>query len=502
MNITNRNIKSNTSKNSVVGDKRFKSLKIFSFGSCVLLIAILLLLNILLDGILGSRLKFDFSASLQNSLSKQGLEYINSLPSECSVRIVGLFDRPDDLSNSPFEYIVPLLDDMCSKSSGRISVEYKNPTKYPSIISELDPTGMHELEENIYVVKVGADVSTIDPYFDCFTYDNNYVYMGYYVAVTNVSEYAFINTIVNLTNSERFNVYFLNGLNCGSHNEFSAVLSSLCCNSFDLPASDDFVVPDDCDLLVISNPSVDITENMYLSLTDYVIAGGKVLISVDFNNSNIAETYVNLNRFLSTFSINITSQIVSEYDMNYQLNGSPYSSLASKGDYFEGDSVEDRVRVQNARYIKEISSIDYDTFVYPLLLTSDSAVVTDAVMSGNQSDGNLVRGQYTLGLMSIINSVNSGKVICLGSDTFISDSYISTYGYNDANVSFIRLLLGEIFEVKNSVDISAKPISDYSISPTKYTAASSSAVALLFIVIIPVLFVLMAFLVYRKRKNL
>ena len=79
-------------------DKRFENLKLLSVGSCLLLIGILLVLNILLDTLFGDKLTYDFSSTSQNSVSKQALSYIDALPEDTQVRIVGLFDRPDSLS--------------------------------------------------------------------------------------------------------------------------------------------------------------------------------------------------------------------------------------------------------------------------------------------------------------------------------------------------------------------------------------------------------------------
>ena len=121
---------------NVKNDSRIKTLKIYAIGSVVILVAIVVLLNILITGLFGDALTFDFSAHNQNSISQQSKDYINSLPENASIRIVGLFERPDDLQNSPYEYMVPLLDDYEANSGGRITVEYKDPDMYPSIISD------------------------------------------------------------------------------------------------------------------------------------------------------------------------------------------------------------------------------------------------------------------------------------------------------------------------------------------------------------------------------
>lgn len=493
-------------------DKRFENLKLLSVGSCLLLIGILLVLNILLDTLFGDKLTYDFSSTSQNSVSKQALSYIDALPEDTQVRIVGLFDRPDSLSGKTvyddgrvkntayYEYIIPLLDDMCSKSSGKITIEYINPKKYPSIIAELDPSGLYDLEADIFVVKAGNSIRTINPVMDCFTYDNNYISMGYYFTQSNITESAFINAILSVTGDEHYNAYFVTELGGSTHNEFSVVLSTLFFDSFDLPMSDNFTIPEDCDLLIISNPTNDITEQAAVALTQYVSMGGKVMVSVDVNNSNITESYENLNSFLSSVSINVTTQVIADYATDYQLDNNPYTSLADIGSDFTG-YYDGKVRIESARYVREFSVGNNEAYVYPLLFTSENASVYDSVISGNSEDS-IFKGQYTAGLLSLLNNGNNGMVMCLGTDTFIGDDYISTYGYNDGNIIFIRGFLRDLYSIQNSADISPKSMANYNISAEKYTAASSSAVALIFVILVPMFFVVLSFVVYRKRKNL
>ncbi|MBR6484949.1 MAG: hypothetical protein IKT14_08005, partial [Clostridiales bacterium] len=111
-------------KEKLEKDKRSKTLQMFSVASVIILIVIVLFVNIIFDVIIGDKLTFDFSATGQNSISQVTEDYLDSLPADTHVRIVGLMDRPVNLKDSPYEYIVPLLDDYQAKSNGKITVEY------------------------------------------------------------------------------------------------------------------------------------------------------------------------------------------------------------------------------------------------------------------------------------------------------------------------------------------------------------------------------------------
>ena len=150
-------------------DVRAGKLKLFSISSFIILLVIVLAVNIIFglkinNTSIDDYLTFDMTATGQNSVSEVTVNYLNSLPSDSHIRIVGLFDKPTNLRDTPYEYVVPLLDDYVSVSGGRISVEYINPTKYPSIIAELDPNGVYDLANTSgYVVYNNGKLIIIDP---------------------------------------------------------------------------------------------------------------------------------------------------------------------------------------------------------------------------------------------------------------------------------------------------------------------------------------------------
>ena len=92
--------KNTKKKQKVVSDKRNINLKWFSIGSVIILVAIILVFNILFDSILGKTLSFDLSATGQNAISQVTEDYINSLPADAKIRVVGLFDEPSNIKDT------------------------------------------------------------------------------------------------------------------------------------------------------------------------------------------------------------------------------------------------------------------------------------------------------------------------------------------------------------------------------------------------------------------
>ena len=272
-------------KESVQSDDRAEKLKIYSIGSVVLLIAIVLLANILFNGIFGKALTFDLSDYSQNSISQESIDFINSLSPDTHIRIVGLFNRPDNVAGTPYQYIVPLLDDYERKSDGKISVEYVNISEQPSIISQLDPTNSYDLSsrENTYVIQYNGKIKIITP-LECYTYDEEiYSYYGSYYVTGNNTEFTFTNSMYNLTNDYSFKAYIITGLKESGNANITKILDSMAMEVEELSVSENFVIPDDCDLLILNCPNKDISEKMYIAMTDYLNNGGKLFVAVDYS---------------------------------------------------------------------------------------------------------------------------------------------------------------------------------------------------------------------------
>lgn len=498
-------------KNKLVHDKRVKGLKAYSIGSCIAIVIALFLLNILLSSMLGSKLVFDVSGTGKNSVSKTTADYIATLPADTSIEIVGLFDEPTSLTSTPYEYIVPLLEDYRDSSDGRISLRYVNPETYPSIISELDPEDMYELQSGDYVIKCGDKIATVNPMNDCFEYDQTYLSYGQYYPTYNKTEYAFTNAIVSLTTPSTKMAYFVTGLQQSEgHTYLSDILSLMSVGSTDIAASDTFTIPDDCSLLVINGANVDITASMSKAIKDYINDGGKLFVSVDYNTNNASVDFVNLNDALSTLNLKIDNSIVCENNSDYLIpyNGQTYpyfffGSLAASSPVTVSDT---NYRVMQSRNICECDNPYSYVTTAPVVVTSDSATVANIDLSTGefaQSSSNVGAASYNVAMYGTMTDVSvPPEAYVFGTSTFTSDSYISSYSLSDANVSLVKGAVSQLLDTEAAVDVPVEGISDYSLDATKLSNTSSTGMTVVFVVLIPIAFIVVAVVVYKKRKNL
>lgn len=487
-------------------DVRSFKLKQYSIGSVILLVCIVLVVNILLDRIFGKSLTFDFSDYNQNTISKESEDYLNSLSSDAKIRIVGLFDRPDNVSGTPYQYILPLLDDYARKSNGRVSVEYVNPITHPMIISELDPSNAHDLSSNndSFVIAYNGKIKVIRP-IDCYSYNVDYYYRtGDYLVVGNNTEYVFTNTMNALTQGYSCKAYFITGLKEEGNEYLSKIMESMSFECEELPVSENFAVPEDCDVLVLNGPNNDISEKVYVSLTDYVNHGGKLLISVNFSMKNVAESYERLNKLLNQINVSIDPALISENNPGYQLNGYSQDSAVIVTDAFKDFSNISLLHSTNARSVRCIENPNSGFKTYPVLVTSDNASTYDIDQYGNAIESSLVENKrFNVAVLSESEETGA-SVFVFGTTNFTSDEYISAYGLNDSNVDFIKSCFRDLTSSKqlNVLNITTKSVDDFSIDTSKATSSSSTAVLICFMIVVPVAFVALAVIVYTKRKNL
>ena len=490
-------------------DVRAGKLKLFSISSFVILLVIVISINIIFslkinNTSIDDYLTYDMTATGQNSVSEVTINYLRSLPADTHIRIVGLTERPTNLRDTPYEYVVPLLDDYVSVSEGKVTVEYIDPKKCPSIIAELDPQGVYDLANATgYVVSCNGNIIQINP-VDCFTYDAEYLQYGYYLPTSNIVEQKFTSAIVNLTQGYSYKAYFVRGLGEGSHEQLTNMLASMGIDSEDIMASDSFTVPNDCDLLIWNGINSDITDSMIESIKSYLSGGGKIIVAVNYYNTNVTESFPKLNTLLANYNISIGNSLVVENTPAYQINSDPYNTLLDvASDYVDIAGGNTSLRNSYARPITDADTPYSYINISPIVSTSSNA----SIGIYDQTTGNIIQsaqtGKFNIGMYSTFTGTPTPPdVYVFGTLTFTSDDYISAFGFNDANVVFIRNTIRNMLAADDSVFVEGKALSDYSIDTTKVNSNTVTILTFVLVAIIPLAFVVAGVVVYNKRKNL
>ena len=492
--------------NKPQNDERSGKLKLYSIGSAIILIAIVIIVNVLFDKILGKALTFDFSDALSNTISQESIDYINGLPQDTKIRIVGLFDKPADVSGTEYQYICPLLDDYVKNSKGKITVEYINPNNQPTIISQLDPNNSFNLssQSGNFVVKYNDKIKIINPY-DCYSFDETYLSQGYFYVTGNNVEYAFTNSMYILTNGYSCKAYLITGLEEDGSNYLAKILESMAIEPVGLPVSENFAVPEDCDIIIMNGPQNDISEKMYVELSAFVKRGGKFFVAVDFNVINVTEKYERLNKLLNEMNLALDPYLIAENDSGYQLGGYQLDHVVKACDGFSDYAEITLLHSTNARSVRA-ADVPGNTFkTAPVLKTSENASTTALDQYGNAIESSMVTGkQFYVAMYSAGEGADPAKAFVFGTMNFTSDQYISSYGMNDTNVDFFKSCIRELTSTKqfNTLNVPTRNVENFALDADKSTTAASTVVLVVFMMLIPILLVALAVVVCTKRKNL
>lgn len=483
-------------------NKKATDLKLLSIGSVIILLVIVITSNILFDKLLGGPLTFDFSSTGKNSVCKATEEVIDKIPDGSQIRIVGLFDKPASLEGDVImQCIIPLLETYEKYGGSKLKVEYINPNTYPSILKELDPTDSHGLQKGIFAVKNGEKLAVIDPY-SCFTYD--YSYYGYDNAAlltANLVEFTFTNTINNLLSDKMKHAYFVTGLQEDNSAQMKSILTSLGCESGGIASSENFVIPEDCDILFLNGINTDISESVQLRLKEYIAKGGKLVVTVNYY-ANAQEKYEKLNSVLSDVNLTIDNYLIDENDPSYVLSSDYFESYVDIADEFKGFTEKNQLHCSFARPVRICDAPKDYISTYAVLSTSDKATVQTA------DDGYLNyvnEGKYNVGMYATYNDGTANpEVFVFGTTNLTSDSYISAYGFSDDNVEFIKGCIRKMLSVapEETINIPSYELEDHSIDKDRATSTSITVMSLVFVAVIPLIMIICATVVYNRRKHL
>lgn len=500
--MTNKN--QNAKKD--VRNERAHQLKVYAVGSVLILLAIVLLANILLDKVFGKALTYDFSVERSNVISDTSVKFLDSLPEDTKIRIVGLFERPESFYESKYQYILPILDDYVKKSHGKVSVEYVDVQKNPGIIQQLDPAGAYSLSSlsGWYVVSYNGKLDVIDP-LSCYTIDTQVLEeTDRYVATGINTEYTFTNSMMSLVKGFTNKAYIVTGLKENGSVQLKRILNSMGVETADLAVVSGFKVPDDCNLLILNGPNTDITETMYVEIKAYIERSGKVIAAVEYSADNVNESYPNLNRLLNEMNINVEHCMIAENDPAYQLNSMINDSQADVTERYSEFASDKKMHITLARPLTLTAARNNSYMAEPVVVTSSKATKCVADSDNKAQQINSEQGVLNVAMHSAFAIDKPGEIYVFGTVNFTSDVYFEQFTLNDKNADFIRSCIRSMLptSAEYNIDIPVKRLDGNRLNSNKATTTVSTTVMVVFMIVLPVILSSMAVVVYCKRKNL
>ena len=257
-------------------------------------------------------------------------------------------------------------------------------------------------------------------------------------------------------------------------------------------------IPADCSLLIIDDPLDDISTTDITLLTDYLDNGGKLIVITGYEKAGL--TFPNLNEVLHTMNLSLSDSRISENNMAYRLEATTgYMSYADiPAGTLVAEAYPKSIVLADARAVTVFDSPASYISTEPLITSSASAVLEangDPAQTGPSGIQNIA-----------MYSVNSGgmapsKAVVIGTTYLTSDEYISQYSLNNQNVVFFSSLALNLAGNTNTVQVEVRQIPNYTL--TSAPAADMQGVwSVILIAVIPMIFIVIGIVVYRKRRNM
>ena len=291
----------------------------------VALIAIIIAIYILLNwGVEKINLEdLDCTEKKLYSLSDETRTKIKNLDKDITIELLNMND---------YNYVIEYAKKY-EKASNKVKVEEVGDL---SIRADLMSKYNIKDSDSLIVVKTDEKEKTIG-ISDLYTYDYS---SGKQIDTT---EEAITNAIVEITIQQKPKIYILSGKNYyPTEQMFSTITTQLKEDSNEVDSVDILTegrIPEDCNCLIISTLSQDLTEIERDRIIDYIKTGGKILL---LTSQNILKTNMpNFNEVLAQYGVKLGYGVVFEQDSSSMLQGAP--------DYV--------ITEVNASYMKDIDMI-------------------------------------------------------------------------------------------------------------------------------------------------
>lgn len=447
----------------------------FSAGAAALAVAVVIAFNLLVAQIPTRYTQLDLSPNNIYHITDTSVEYMAALSEDVSIHVLANKDAMD-------QRIVRFLDQY-EELSDRLSVEYTNPTTYPSVLSA------YGVEANTIVVSCEAtgrqETIAID---DLIEYDiYTYMMSGERIETAFDCEGQLTSAVDLVVSESSRKAYAIN-----DHGE-----QSLSASVEDLMKKSHFSVeevnllmdgvPEDCDLLISNGPASDLADDEAEMILSYLAGGGQLIYLM---GSDLTEM-PNWNRVLSQYGISPTTGQIADTQRYYQNN--PYvifpeiDLTVDAARSLTGDST---VLLFSSRGMTLTDPARDTVTVSSFLTTSDHGVnVVD--------DSDQTEGTYVVGAVATEEAEGgTARLTVFGCSNMISEQITGSF----TNIANLDLFM-------NAATVGFDDITNLSIEPVSLQVSSNTITtggiwSVLFVFVVPLAVLAVGFVHWMRRRKL
>lgn len=462
----------------------------YSMGAITIFIAIIVVLNLVLQEVPSKYREIDLSTQKLYSIGDQTKKVLKKLDKDVEIYYIAQ-------SGSESSDIQKLLEKY-EEGSDHIKVEQKDPAVNPKFVSQYTSDGV---SNNSVIVVCGDKNKVID---NNSLYETTVNYQTYSNEVTGFDGEGQITSAINYVTSDSMPVmYTLEGHDEATMSDTlkdTIQKANIDIQSLNLLTMDS--VPDDADILFIFAPAKDISEDEASKIISYLENGGKALIVSNYSS----EEMPNFASVLENYGVKTADGIVLERDTNHYISQNPSyllpniesnditSSLSSGSRYILMPLAQGIVKSDNYRDSLEITDI---------LTTSDGSYskvnVEDMQTMEKESDD--IDGPFAVGV-SITENLDDEKetqIVYYSSEALFNDQMNTMVsGANYELISASVNWMCESEEDSNTISIASK---SYDTSTLTIPAADASFWSIFVTAVVPVVILVIGGGIWMKRRK-
>ena len=384
----------------------------YSVGLTVLVLAVVIVFNLVIGQIPEAFRNIDVSSTKIYEISDTTKDLLDDLDRDVDMKVLAVKDETDERITTFISRYAALSDN--------IHVEWIDPVLHPSALTEYDTT------ENTIVVSCEETGKTTTVAFTDILVMDQYSY--YYYGTTSYTEFdgeGQLTSAVNyVTNDVERMIYQTTG---HGESSLSATVTDLMDKSSYTLSEVNLLmttsIPEDCDLLLMYAPAADLSEDEAQMLTDYLTAGGKLMVLL--GDTSLADL-TNLSGVLGTYGITAANGYIADPSRCYQNN--PYyifPELSVSGDMAEG--ITSQMVLLTNTHGMTLTDPERDTISVTAFMSSSdqSYAVTEETQE---------QGSYALGAVAT-ETISTGEKSEEASDSSSEDTDTSDSSSEDTDTS-------------------------------------------------------------------
>ena len=501
-------MKNNTSKNKKGFTKaRGTRRAAVSILITVLFIAAVVLLNVVVSALSSQHtLSLDVTANSSYQLQEDTVEFLSTLDKDVTIYILEEEDKFESGDSNNYKYYVQAnkLIHNIANSSDHIELKYIDLTSNPAFTADypqVDWTKSH-----IALVTCGDLYRALD-LTDLFTFDEEqYSYYGTTVITDQNVEQAIVTAIMNVTTDDKVKVTVLSGQGEQDMAPFTKLLEN---NAYDVETVSllNGSISEDSTFVIIYDPAVDIDENIYTTLSDWLKNDGKFGHHLFYfpNDQDDVSKFPNLNALLADYGMEVMNGYIYENDSNYVIPN--YNHYYSIYDYAENTAYTDDLRNPDIPVVMSLTmpiKITDDKTAEPLLQSSSKSYFIPLDLSEEEIKEYEPEAEKLNG--AAIGTHNDGtedskssSVVVIGSYDSVTTNYLSISSYNNA-AYFINLFNTLSDKEDTSVIIEGKNPSANELGVTSMDSILFPSIIVRFVIPIGVLLAGIIIWIIRRFK--